>query len=140
MHALCLASGEVRGGGNQPVPGDCLGFIGAGVASCKRVPCEYAKAVWECLHGLICGASLEIVPAQPVRAPSSFKPRRKPTRAFLRVRLPGNIRPRLRNTEMEIRFTISLRAFTCGRVTNHSGNPICRFVVLDFACRTLGIS
>ncbi len=105
IHVLSLANGAVRGSGNQPVPGDCLRFKGAGVISCERVPCEYAKAVWEGLHGLIWGASLDIVPAQPIRAPSLYKRCRKPTRAFLREWPPGMIRPRTGNTEMEIQFT-----------------------------------
>jgi hypothetical protein len=97
-----------RGSGNQPVPGDCLGFRGAGIGSCKRAPCEYAKAIWECLHSLIWGASLEIVPAQPIRVPSLFKRCRKPTRVPLHERHPGKFRSRTGNTEMEIQFTISL--------------------------------
>jgi hypothetical protein len=84
MHCV-LTSGAEGGSGNQPVPGDCLGFSGAGVVSCRRVPCDHAKAVWECFHGLIVGASLEIVPVQPIMVPSLFKRCKKPTRAFLRV-------------------------------------------------------
>jgi hypothetical protein len=79
---LVLASGAVRRSGNQPVPGDCLGFRGAGVGSCERVSCEHAKAVWEFSHGLIWGASLEIVTAQLIRVLVLFKRCRKHTRAF----------------------------------------------------------